>query len=88
MVQAQQTEAPQSVQPVTTTLLLFHSIRLLAQKLLKLLPTLSVTQPLPLVQLQRQPVLPRQLLEQRQVQQVLQLVAVEVPVVPGLRPVD
>jgi hypothetical protein len=41
-----------------------------------------------LVQLQRQPVLPRQLLEQRQVQQVLQLVAVEVPVVPGLRPVD
>jgi hypothetical protein len=85
MVQAQQTEAPQSVQPVTTTLLLFHSIRLLAQKLLKLLPTLSGTQPLPLAQLQRQPVLPRQLLEQ---QQVLQLVAVEVPVVPGLRPVD
>jgi hypothetical protein len=41
-----------------------------------------------LVQLQRQPVLPRQLLEQRPVQQVLQLVAVEVPVVPGLRPVD
>jgi hypothetical protein len=41
-----------------------------------------------LVQLQRQPVLPRQLLEQRPVQQVLQLVAVEVRVVPGLRPVD
>jgi hypothetical protein len=88
LVQAQQKAAPQSVQPVTTTLLLFHSIRLLAQKLLKLLPTLSGTQPLPLVQLQRQLVLPRQLLEQRQVQQVLQLVAVEVPVVPGLRPVD
>jgi hypothetical protein len=75
---------------VTTTRLLSHSIRLLAQKLLKLLPTLSVTQPLPLVQLQRQPVLPRQLLEQRQVQRELQLVVVDPvdPVVLGLRPVD
>jgi hypothetical protein len=36
MVQAQQTEAPQSAQPVTTTRLLSHSIRLLAQKRLKL----------------------------------------------------
>jgi hypothetical protein len=40
-----------------------------------------------LVQLQRQPVLPRQLLVQRQVQRELQLVVVD-PVVLGLRPVD
>jgi hypothetical protein len=44
-----------------------------------------------LVQLLQRPVLPRQLLEQRQVQPVVQLVAVADPVAPvvlGLRPVD
>jgi hypothetical protein len=36
LVQAQRKAAPQSAQPVTTTRLLSHSIRLLAQKRLKL----------------------------------------------------